>query len=106
MFGVGQQPTAPDGGWPALNLPNGSMVVINVTDTGSGIAPEDLPRVFDRFYQGTQPGANKLPGSGLGLALAKKVVEAHGGQIGIESEVGKGTTVHFMLPLSPGRQSG
>jgi two-component system sensor histidine kinase GlrK len=99
----------PTGGTVKLQIrpnPETSVVDISVSDGGPGIPSEELSRVFDRFYQGTQPGGNKLAGSGLGLALAKKVVEAHGGQIGIESEVGKGTTVHFMLPISPGRESG
>jgi two-component system sensor histidine kinase GlrK len=78
------------------------QVRITVSDNGPGIAAEDLPRVFDRFYQGQLHATNKLAGSGLGLALAKKVVEKHGGQIGIESELGKGTTVHFVLPMEAG----
>ena len=79
---------------------------LSVSDNGPGIPAEDLPHVFDRFYQGRQHEKNKLPGSGLGLALAKKVVEAHGGKIGIESEVGKGTIVRFELPLAPVSQHG
>jgi two-component system sensor histidine kinase GlrK len=82
------------------------LVEVSVCDTGPGIAAEDLPHIFDRFYQGRQHAPNKLAGSGLGLTLAKKVVEAHGGSIRIESEVGKGTTVHFTLSLgSTGRLS-
>lgn len=76
------------------------QVRVTVSDTGPGIAPEDLPRVFDRFYQGQLHATNKLAGSGLGLALAKKIVEKHGGQIGIDSEVGKVTTVYFVLPMT------
>jgi len=73
---------------------------VSVSDTGPGISREDLPRIFERFYQGRRQGKNALASTGLGLALAKKVVEAHKGRIWIESEVGKGTTVRFVLPGS------
>jgi two-component system, NtrC family, sensor histidine kinase GlrK len=73
---------------------------ISVSDTGRGIAPEALPRIFDRFYQGATRARTGVSGTGIGLALAKRVVEAHGGKIWAESELGKGTTMTFVLPLS------
>jgi len=76
------------------------VVRISVSDTGPGIPPEELPHIFERFYQGRVQGGTMLAGSGLGLALAKKVVEAHAGRIWAESELGKGTTVHVILPLT------
>ena len=76
------------------------VALVSVADTGPGIPPEDLPHVFERFYQGRTYTKNTLAGSGLGLALAKKVVEAHWGRIWVESDLGKGTTVHFTLPLA------
>jgi two-component system sensor histidine kinase GlrK len=72
---------------------------ISVADTGRGIPSESLPYIFERFYQSPTQARNKIPGSGIGLALAKKVVEAHGGRIWAESELGKGTTMSFVLPL-------
>ncbi len=75
------------------------ILQVSVSDTGPGIAPEDLPHLFERFYQGRKQTGSGLAGSGLGLALAKKVVEAHNGRIWVESEPRKGTTVHFVLPL-------
>ena len=69
-------------------------VEVTITDTGPGIAPELLPRVFDRFVKGEGSA-----GSGLGLAIARDVVAAHGGTIEAESEPGKGTTIRFWLPL-------
>lgn len=75
---------------------SGSQVVISVTDTGEGIAPELLPHVFERFVTG--PNST---GSGLGLAIAHDVVTAHGGKVEIESALGSGTTVRLTLPSVP-----
>ncbi|MEP6887469.1 MAG: ATP-binding protein [Nitrospirales bacterium] len=73
---------------------------ISVTDTGRGIAPESIQHIFERFYQGAVRARGGSPGTGIGLALVKRVVEAHGGRIWAESELGKGTTMTFVLPLS------
>jgi two-component system heavy metal sensor histidine kinase CusS len=71
-------------------------VEVSVTDTGSGIAAEHLPRVFDRFYR-ADPSRSSA-GTGLGLALVKSIVHLHGGSVWIESELGRGTTVTLILP--------
>ncbi len=76
------------------------VLEVSVTDGGPGIQAEDLPHIFERFYQGRTKAKHAAPGSGLGLALAKNVVEAHGGRIWIESEAKKGTTVRFVLLLT------
>ena len=68
-------------------------ITIKVIDTGSGVAPEDLPRIFDRFYKG--PTSH---GSGLGLTIARNLVVAHGGEIRAESRLGEGTTIIVVLP--------
>ncbi len=75
------------------------VLEVSVSDAGPGVAPEDLPHLFGRFYQG-RTTVRHAAGSGLGLALVKKVVEAHGGRIWIESEKGKGATVRFILRLT------
>lgn len=75
-------------------------VLVHVRDTGSGIAPEDLPRVFERFYRADHSRARSTGGSGLGLTIAKQIVEAHGGQIWAQSWLGAGSTFAFSLPLS------
>jgi two-component system sensor histidine kinase GlrK len=75
-----------------------TLARVEVSDCGPGIPPDSLPRIFDRFYQGPIV-AQGVAGTGLGLALAKKVVEGHGGRIWAVSDVGKGTTVQFVLPL-------
>jgi len=82
------------------------MTTIAVDDQGPGIPPEDLPHIFDRFYQGKTPEGEARVGSGIGLALAKKVVEAHKGAIWIDSEPGKGTRIYIALPTGYPQQVG
>src|SRR5262245_14843802 len=73
-------------------------VEISVRDTGVGISPEDQAKIFEEFRQVGSNYAHKTEGTGLGLTLAKKFVELHGGRIWVESEVGKGSTFSFSLP--------
>jgi signal transduction histidine kinase len=75
---------------------DGLAVLVSVRDTGSGMSAEALKRIFDRFYRSPDS-----PGSGLGLPIARDLVEAHGGTMTATSEVGHGTTVRFTLPLTP-----
>jgi len=81
---------------------NKNQVVVDVVDTGIGIPAEELPHVFERFYRGRHPGQAQVSGSGLGLSLVKAIVDAHHGQIEIESKQGHGTIVHIRLPVMPG----
>ncbi len=80
----------------ARPVPGG--VHVNVADTGEGIPPEELPRVFDWFYRGEKSRSRAYGGAGLGLAIARSIVEAHGGRIWVESAVGRGSTFSFILP--------
>ncbi|MGQ9793010.1 MAG: sensor histidine kinase [Anaerolineae bacterium] len=75
----------------------GDDVVLRVQDTGSGIAPEDLPYVFDRFYRGDRARQSSGGESGLGLAIARSIVEAHGGSIAVASILGQGSTFTITL---------
>jgi signal transduction histidine kinase len=75
----------------------GDEIVIAVADHGDGIAPEDIPHLFERFYRAK---ARKAEGIGLGLYITKLLVEAHGGRVWIESEVGKGSVFRLTLPLA------
>lgn len=76
------------------------QAVLTVADSGVGISPTDLPHVFDRFYRGEvgQPRARAARGTGLGLSICQSIVEAHGGRITVESELGRGTTMSVYLP--------
>lgn len=76
----------------------GNGVQFTVSDTGPGIPEPDLPHIFERFYQGKTQEGRVYVGSGIGLALAKRVVEAHGGKIWAESILGTGTALHFTIP--------
>jgi two-component system phosphate regulon sensor histidine kinase PhoR len=76
------------------------MVEVAVADTGAGIPSTDLPRITERFYRVDKARSRELGGTGLGLAIVKHLVQAHGGALRIESELGKGTTVRFTLPVA------
>jgi signal transduction histidine kinase len=73
-------------------------VEVTVSDTGEGIRPQDLPRIFESFYRGDASRSRNRGGAGLGLAIARGIVRAHGGEIRVESELGKGTQFTFYLP--------
>jgi two-component system, OmpR family, sensor kinase len=80
-------------------IPKGSEVEVIVSDTGVGISAEDLPHVFERFYRADPARGRDPGGTGLGLSIARWIVEQHEGEIRIESELNKGTTVRVRLPL-------
>jgi signal transduction histidine kinase len=77
---------------------DGEFVTISVEDTGEGIPPENLGRIFDPFFTTKRIGK----GTGLGLAVCKKIVDQHGGRISVDSRPGAGTSFHIALPPSPG----
>lgn len=91
----------PQGGRVTLSLTkDDAWVKIAVQDTGIGIAPENIPNLFDRFYRVDKARSRDAGGTGLGLAIAKSVVEAHNGKITVESQLGKGSTFTVWLPLA------
>ena len=93
----------PEGGSVTVAARRGaaSTIEVAVTDTGIGIPPAELPRITERFYRVDRARSRELGGTGLGLAIVKHLVMAHGGELGIESEQERGTTVRFTLPIEP-----
>ena len=81
-------------------LAEGPMVRLTVSDEGEGIAPEHIARVTERFYRVDTSRSRSLGGTGLGLSIVKHIVERHRGRLNIESELGKGTKVHVLLPVA------
>jgi len=78
----------------------GPMVHLTVSDNGEGIAPEHIARVTERFYRVDTSRSRSLGGTGLGLSIVKHIVERHRGRLNIESELGKGTRIHVLLPIA------
>lgn len=93
--------STPAGGRVAVELePRGDRLAVAVRDTGCGIAEDDLPLVFQRAFRCQMKGVPQGEGSGLGLAIAQRIIELHGDRIGVESQVGAGTTFRFSLALA------
>jgi signal transduction histidine kinase len=94
--------TAPGGRITVGAMPAEQHVVFWVADSGKGIAPENLPHVFDPFWQAS--ARERRLGAGLGLPITKGIVEAHGGSIWVESVLGQGTTLYFTVPVTAGAE--
>jgi two-component system phosphate regulon sensor histidine kinase PhoR len=93
---------SPDGGKVRVTARGlGEYLEIKVEDTGVGISPDELPKIFDKFYRVKHPKTRKVTGTGLGLAIVKGAIEAHHGTIDVESVPDKGTTFRVLLPVMP-----
>lgn len=91
---------SPQGGKITVSLEQADeKVKVSVADAGMGIAKKDLPHIFERFYRVDNTSTRGIEGPGLGLAIAKYIIESHGGKIEVESKVGKGSTFSFTLPM-------
>lgn len=91
---------SPEGGTITYRLKErGDWLEVSISDQGMGIPKENLGKIFDRFYRVDGARTRKLGGTGLGLAIAREIIKAHGGRIWAASEIGKGTTIYFTLPL-------
>jgi len=73
-------------------------IIVSVSDTGIGIAKEELPKIFDRFYRAEHSQRKRTSGTGLGLSIAKSIVDSHHGTINVKSKIGKGSTFTVVLP--------
>lgn len=97
--------TKPDGTVTVKTLLEKGKAIFEVSDTGIGIAQEDFPYLFERFYRGKNAGSSTIAGSGLGLSITKEIVERHQGTIEVASELGKGTTFRVVFPAYSGGSS-
>jgi two-component system phosphate regulon sensor histidine kinase PhoR len=79
---------------------------LSVADQGAGISPDDLPRIFERFYRADKSRSSEHSGTGLGLSIVKHIAQLHGGSVEVESELGKGTTISVVLPVREATGSG
>ena len=92
--------TSPAAGNVDLDVRGGEARHVSISDTGQGIPSEHLPYIFERFYRVDPSRSRVTGGTGLGLAITKHLVEAHGGRISVQSEVGKGTRFSFTVPIA------
>jgi signal transduction histidine kinase len=76
-----------------------------VRDTGIGMTPEDVNKLFTPYFRSENPLAREQPGTGLGLTIVRGIVERHNGRIWVESELGQGTVFHFIVPLAPAAEA-
>ncbi len=97
------QYTPPGGRITVSARASGDMLEVSVADTGIGISKEDQKKIFDRFFRANDPLVQETPGTGLGLPITASLVQMHGGQIWVESELGEGSTFTFTLPLAAAR---
>jgi signal transduction histidine kinase len=74
-------------------------VAVTVTDQGTGVPEHEQARIFEKFYRG-RSARERIPGTGMGLAIAREIVKAHGGEIGVENRPGQGAEFSFTLPLA------
>ena len=90
----------PEGGKVTISAieKNQREIQFSIEDNGIGIPKEDIPRIFERFYRVDKGRSQELGGTGLGLSIVKHLVQAHGGRIWVESQLGKGSTFYFTLP--------
>ncbi|HXD11654.1 MAG TPA: ATP-binding protein, partial [Anaerolineales bacterium] len=96
----------PDGGEVTIRLITApTTLTFAIQDSGIGIPASDLPRLFEKFYRGTNREALAQRGTGLGLAIVKSIAERHGGKVWVESELGKGSIFHLQIPVMQSKEA-
>ena len=96
----------PEGGRVTVGVRSTSdSLIFEVSDSGIGVTKEDMPRLFEKFYRGSQREARAQHGTGLGLAIVHSIAEQHGGRVWVESELGKGSTFHLQIPLKQSQKT-
>ena len=91
-----------EGAWIGVNAEVvGEEVVIEISDRGIGISPDELPHLFEHFYRSSDPAARRRKGTGIGLSIVKYIVEAHGGRVEVSSTLNVGSTFALHFPLTP-----
>ena len=89
----------PEGGSITVSATNKEKIVqVDISDTGIGISEKDLPRIFERFYRVDKARSRELGGTGLGLSIVKHIIQAHNGQVWVQSTLGQGSTFSFTIP--------
>ena len=83
---------------PKSKIQTPKCIEISIADTGIGMTPEQVEKIFDKFYR-ADASNTAIPGTGLGMNIVQYLVETHGGKVWVESELGKGTTVKFVIPV-------
>ncbi|MCD6217926.1 hypothetical protein J7L05_08720, partial [bacterium] len=79
--------------------PVNGYIEVEISDTGIGIPEKDIPHIFERFYRGDKSRSRETGGTGIGLAIVKELVQAHGGEISVKSDEGRGATFSFTMPI-------
>jgi signal transduction histidine kinase len=91
----------PEGGSVTINASTrDNSLIFSIADNGIGVSPDDLPRLFEKFYRGSQREARAQHGTGLGLAIVRSIAERHGGRVWVDSKLGKGSMFYLQIPLT------
>jgi two-component system phosphate regulon sensor histidine kinase PhoR len=96
----------PEGGSVTINASTmDNSLIFSIADNGIGISPDDLPRLFEKFYRGSQREARAQHGTGLGLAIVRSIAERHGGKVWVDSKLGKGSVFNLQIPLTQKKEA-
>jgi len=96
----------PEGGSVTINASTmDNSLIFSIADNGIGVSPDDLPRLFEKFYRGSQREARAQHGTGLGLAIVRSIAERHGGRVWVDSKLGQGSMFYLQIPLTQTKEA-